>query len=192
MKHQVSGDRLFQTPRKREGRACTISRHVIRRFAECLLLCTVFAATQVDAQDREVRMQRVLSERIQQRTVNSKRGGIISAQVAASEADSLVLVSLYNFSRGASWFDNSGWLQDPVSEWYGVTLDDDGRVTSVDLSGNGLAGFIPIGIGTMEKLEILDLSENGLFSFNPCLTLQLEFTERINSLGQSTHRAYSS
>ena len=126
MKHQVSGNQLFQTPRKREGRACTTFCHVIRRFTDCLLLCTLLTATQVDAQDREVRMQRVLSERIQDRTANSKRGGIISAQVAASEADSLVLVSLYNFSRGASWFDNSGWLQDPVSEWYGVTLDDDG------------------------------------------------------------------
>lgn len=167
MKHQVSGDQLFQTPGKTEGWVCTLSRRVIRRFADCLLLCTMLTATQVDAQDREVRIQRILSERIQERTANSKRGGIISAQVAASEADSLVLVSLYNFSRGASWFDNSGWLQDPVSEWYGVTLDDDGRVTSVDLSGNGLAGFIPIGIGTMEKLEILDLSENGLFSSIP-------------------------
>ncbi|MCY3595073.1 MAG: T9SS type A sorting domain-containing protein [Bacteroidetes bacterium] len=167
MKHQVSGDRLFQTRRKREGRACALSRHVIRRFAGCLLLCTVFTATQVDAQDREVRMQRVLSERVQERTVNSKRGDIISAQVAASEADSTELVRLYNLSGGASWFDNSGWLQEPVSQWYGVTLDDDGRVVSVDLSGNGLAGLIPSGIGTMEKLEILDLSENGLFSSIP-------------------------
>ncbi len=162
MKHQISGDRAFQTPGKTEGRAYTLSRHVIRRFADCLLLCTLLTATQVDAQDREVRMQRVLSERIQERAASSKRVDIISAQVVASEADSSVLVSLYNFSGGASWFDNSGWLQEPVFEWYGITLDDDGRVTSIDLSGNGLAGFIPIGIGTVEKLEILDLSDNQL------------------------------
>lgn len=162
MKHQIGDDQLFQSLGKVGEKARTLSRHVIRRFADCLLLCTLLTATQVDAQDREVRMQRALLERIQERAANSKRDDIIRAQVVASEADSLVLVSLYNFSGGASWFDNSGWLQEPVSEWYGVALNDSGRVTSVDLNGNGLAGFIPIGIGTMEKLEILDLSDNRL------------------------------
>ncbi len=162
MKHQIHGDQSFQAPGKIENRACVLSDHVIRRFTDCLLLCTLLTATQVGAQDREVRMQRVLSERIQERAASSKQVDTISAQVVASEADSLVLVSLYNFSRGASWFDNSGWLQKPVSEWHGITLDDDGRVISVGLSGNGLAGFIPIGIGTMEKLENLDLSDNQL------------------------------
>ena len=57
------------------------------------------------------------------------------------------------------------------------------RVTSVDLSGNGLAGFIPIGIGTMEKLEFLDLSENGLFDTIPISLSNLSSLKEISSLG---------
>ncbi len=159
---RLSSNPACPTLRKNGKRPCAIPRYLLRRFTDCLLLCILLTATQVHAQDREVRKQRILSERVQERTANSQQINIIRAQVAASEADSMALVSLYNFSGGVSWFDHSGWLQKPVSQWYGIVLNEQGHVLSIDLSGNGLIGFIPPGIWTMGKMEIMDLSENQL------------------------------
>ncbi len=132
------------------------------------MLCIRLTAIQVHAQDREVRVSGEFSQkRIQERTANSKQSSIIGvsrhgAQVAASEADLMALVSLYNFSGGISWFDQSGRLRKPVSQCYGLVLNEQGHVLSIDLSGNGLVGFIPPGIWTMDKMGVLDLSENQL------------------------------
>ncbi len=126
-----------------------------------LLLFTLLVVQQSWSQDREQCMSTPLQQRIAERTAAAKITRS-SAQVTASEADSLVLVTLYNFSKGASWFDNTGWLQEPVSQWYGITLNSDGRVVSIDLGGNGLGGLLPTGLGTLEELEMLDLSENDL------------------------------
>ena len=131
-----------------------------RRVA-ILLLLILLVVQQAWSQDREQRRSALLQQRIAERTVALKMKRS-SAQVTASEADSLVLVTLYNFSRGYSWFDNSGWLQAPVSQWHGITLNSNGRVVSIDLSDNGLSGLVPTPLGTLEELEELDLSYNDL------------------------------
>ena len=132
----------------------------VRRVA-VLLLLILLVVQQARSQDREQRRSTLLQQRIAERTaaLKMKRS---SAQVTASEADSLVLVTLYNFSQGSSWFNNTGWLQAPVSQWHGITLNSDGRVVSIDLSDNGLSGLIPTPLGTLEELEELDLSSNDL------------------------------
>lgn len=145
--------------------------HVYRMLAICsnstarpvvvLLLLILLVVPQAWSQDREQRRSTLLQQRIAERTIAAKMERS-SAQVTASEADSLVLVTLYNFSRGASWFDNTGWLQAPVSQWHGITLNSNGRVMSIDLSDNGLAGLLPTPLGTLEELEELDLSYNDL------------------------------
>ncbi len=131
-----------------------------RRVA-VLLLFILISVQQAWSQDREQRRSTLLQQRIAERTVAEKVKRS-SAQVTASEADSLVLVTLYNFAKGASWFDNTGWLQAPVSQWHGITLNSNGRVMSIDLSDNGLAGLLPTPLGTLEELEELDLSYNDL------------------------------
>ena len=51
-------------------------------------------------------------------------GGVASPDCAA-------LVALYEETDGDNWENNSNWLSDaPLGEWFGVTTDDDGRVTS--------------------------------------------------------------
>ena len=78
------------------------------------------------------------------------------AHVKAHEGDSLVLVALYNSTGGpTSWIDRSGWLQDPVSEWYGIKLDPLGRLNTISLGGNNLSGVIPPGLGQVISLEYL-------------------------------------
>ncbi len=47
------------------------------------------------------------------------------------------LVTLYNAMDGDNWTVTWNWLSDKhISQWYGVTTDDDGRVIFLDLSEN--------------------------------------------------------
>ena len=56
-------------------------------------------------------------------------------------ADSMQLVSLYNSTNGAGW--TNPWnLGQPVSSWWGVGLDGDGRVIGIALENQNLVGSI--------------------------------------------------
>ena len=69
------------------------------------------------------------------------------------ETDREALVALYNATGGPNWNINDNWLSDvPVSEWFGVTTDDNGRVTELDLWGNWLIGEIPPELGNLANL----------------------------------------
>lgn len=75
------------------------------------------------------------------------------------DADSTILVDIYNSTDGANWNVNSGWLAGPVSSWAGVTLNGC-TVDNLDLSSNNLSGTIPETIGEFNSLTCLDLSGN--------------------------------
>ena len=49
-----------------------------------------------------------------------------------------------------------------MSDWYGVTTDEDGRVTELDLPGNSLSGHLPPEIGNLEELTYLNIMSNRL------------------------------
>ena len=73
------------------------------------------------------------------------------------------LVDVYEALGGSGWANAENWGTDaPVDEWYGVTTDEEGRITGLDLSDNGLTGPIPPELGRLESLEVLDLSGNGI------------------------------
>ncbi|MGE0021312.1 MAG: S8 family serine peptidase [Draconibacterium sp.] len=75
-------------------------------------------------------------------------------------ADSLALVAIYNATNGTNWQNKTGWLTGNVQNWYGVKLNDTGRVVELNLVLNGLNGYIPIEIGTLTGLEKLHLGNN--------------------------------
>ena len=83
--------------------------------------------------------------------------------------DQDVLVALYSATGGPSWSHRDGWLDDgiPLGQWYGVETDRDGRVVSLVLDENQLAGAIPREVGDLAALERLELHKNQLIGTIP-------------------------
>ena len=77
--------------------------------------------------------------------------------------DRAALEALYDATDGANWTDNTNWKTSaPLGDWYGVRTDTDGRVTRVLLGSNGLAGPIPVELGSLKNLDWLTLDDNEL------------------------------
>lgn len=111
----------------------------------------------------------------------------VPVTLTCQENDSLLLVDLYLANNGPDWTDP--WnLETPIATWEGIELhNDEGCVKSINLvnrgltgildtpfdefaglqyltiSGNpGLIGSIPLDIGRIKHLKLLDLSNNNL------------------------------
>ena len=85
-------------------------------------------------------------------------GPVCRMPTAETEADRAALLAFYNAAGGPDWIRNDNWLTDiPVQGWYGVTIDDDGRVVELKLCRNGLTGFIAPELGDLSELTDLDL-----------------------------------
>ena len=83
--------------------------------------------------------------------------------VPVHAGDKAALVALYNATGGDNWTDRDNWLSDePLGEWQGVTTDDAGRVTELDLFGNNMTGTIPTELGNLTGLTNLALDANQL------------------------------
>jgi len=53
------------------------------------------------------------------------------------ERDKAALIAFYNAMGGDNWKRNNNWLSDkPLSEWYGITTNQDGCVVIIELDGN--------------------------------------------------------
>ena len=80
---------------------------------------------------------------------------------SSSETDREALAALYHATNGPNWLRNSNWLTDaPLEDWYGVSTDEDGRVTRLELPGNELRGSIPPELGNLDRLRVLELTAN--------------------------------
>ncbi|MDW3196736.1 MAG: T9SS type A sorting domain-containing protein [Cytophagales bacterium] len=89
------------------------------------------------------------------------QSGVLNYRIPILQADSMLLVELYNQTDGTNWTDNTGWLSDNLSNWMGVTLVSD-RVSQVDLSSNALQGEAPGDLLYLEELTQMNLSGNSL------------------------------
>ena len=77
--------------------------------------------------------------------------------------DAEVLRALYEAAGGGGWTNADGWLGDgPLGQWYGVDVDASGRVSTVDLEGNGLSGRLPDRLGDLAGLTTLRIGDNAL------------------------------
>ncbi len=80
-----------------------------------------------------------------------------------SDEDRPALEAIYAATNGQNWEESDNWLSErPISEWYGVTVDVNGRVNGLYLSSNDLAGEIPDDLGSLTGLRRLNLGSNDL------------------------------
>ena len=74
-----------------------------------------------------------------------------------------ILGLFYYAVDGPNWAGVQNWLTAaPLSEWTGITLDEQGRVTGLDLGGKLLNGEIPAELDNLTYLTELSLNNNQL------------------------------
>ena len=101
------------------------------------------------------------------------------AASSSAETDREALVALYNATDGLNWRYSADWLRDaPLGDWGGVTTNDDGRVTELELEYNNLSGEIPPELGRLSNLTDLSLHGNNLSG---------EIPPELGSLSNLTH-----
>lgn len=77
--------------------------------------------------------------------------------------DREILTRLYQSTGGEQWIHQNNWCTDkPLSEWYGVTVDKDGKVVKLVLQKAGLQGDLVL--GGLTKLETFYFNDNQLTS----------------------------
>ncbi len=103
-----------------------------------------------------------------------------SAVTEIPQAECEALVALYNSTSGASWNNNTGWLNtNTPCSWYGVTCET-GHVRDIDLYGNRLTGSIPTAVGSLANLQRLRLGDNQLSGSIPPQLGNLTFLRELN------------
>ena len=87
-------------------------------------------------------------------------------------------MALYEATTGG--FDWDNWLcEAPLDQWAGVTTDENGRVTGLELDNN-MRGSIPPELGNLDKLQRLDLSGNELSGLIPSELGNLQNLQYLN------------
>ena len=94
-------------------------------------------------------------------------GGLAAEQNFAVTVESLsernILALLHRSTGGPNWFGDENWLTNaPLGEWFGVDVDDEGRVVGLELYRNNLAGPIPAELAGLTSLSRLELGSNRL------------------------------
>ena len=96
----------------------------------------------------------------------------------AHAGDKAVLTAFFDATGGPDWVNNAGWKSvAPLGQWYGVTVDAEGRVVSLRLRDNGLVGEIPVELSSLANLTWLRLYGNQLTG---------EIPEELGSLANLT------
>ena len=96
----------------------------------------------------------------------------------SAATDVAALRALYQTTGGRTWADSTNWLTgQPLGSWFGVTTDEGGRVTALELANNRLEGRLPPELGLIETLEVLNLGGNQLVGQIP---LELEISSGWN------------
>ena len=95
---------------------------------------------------------------------NERLSGLNIPDELGKRVDRAALRALYEGNGGSGWREKDNWLDEnnpfSFSTWYGVLANDVGRVSEIDLAGNGLSGELTDALTTLSGLERLDLSGN--------------------------------
>ncbi len=82
--------------------------------------------------------------------------------VNMSVVDRAALRFFYYANGGSGWTKRSNWLDNwlPLKRWYGVTADSSGRVTGLNLAGNGLKNNVSNSLEALSALTSLNFFHN--------------------------------
>ena len=95
--------------------------------------------------------------------IKARGGRFAGASCDDHAGDRAVLTAFYDATGGPGWQVSTNWKTGaPLRDWHGVTTDDDGRVSRLNLGGNGLTGSVPPILGDLAHLEELSLWHNRL------------------------------
>ena len=92
-----------------------------------------------------------------------------------------MLEALFNATDGPHLQFNTNWKTSaPLDSWHGVTTDNNGRVSGINLAENQLAGELPAEIGILSELEQLTFDFNQLTGRVPKELGSLSKLERLS------------
>ena len=87
----------------------------------------------------------------------------------------IILEILYAETKGRNWWFNDNWLTDaPLGDWFGVTTNDAGHVSELNLLSNTLRGEIPPELAALSELTKLRLGQSPPVDA-PCLISLVDF-----------------
>ena len=102
-----------------------------------------------------------------------------NTEVKAKEYEALI--ALYNSTNGDKWTYNNNWGSDkPLNEWYGITVDENGHISQLNLMNNNLSGSLPQNIGDLLYLNALFLGNNHLTGSIPSSIKNLASLQTLN------------
>ena len=116
--------------------------------------------------------------------IEARGGRFLGASCDDHAGDRAVLSAFYDATGGPGWRVNTHWKTEaPLRDWHGVTTDDDGRVSRLNLRANGLTGSIPPVLGDLAHLVGLELGYNRLSGPIPSALGRLASLDWLNLQG---------
>lgn len=119
---------------------------------------------------------------------NSDKQQVVTVKQTDRDLEREALIALYKATNGDNWTNKTNWCSNkPISEWYGVLINPNGRVYAIDLASNNLSGILPNEIGNLHELEHLNVTSNNIGGIIPesignLLKLKA-FSAEFNKLG---------
>lgn len=99
---------------------------------------------------------------------NSEKEQVVTVKQSYIDLEREALIALYKATNGDGWKNNSGWCSEkPVSSWYGISTDNQGKVIAINMNRNNLIGRFPEKIGNLKELRSLDFHNNYLYGELP-------------------------
>lgn len=99
---------------------------------------------------------------------------VLAVQFSTPKLETLLLRALFEQTGGEYWLNRTGWADDdvPQCQWIGLTCNDDGLITEINLGTNNLTGGLSTLFFDFPELISIDISGNNLSGQVPYTNLR--------------------